>query len=288
MITDDIPNDIRDCLASAWSITEPKQGLTADVAIVASGDKRFILKHSTDRFAQWLRTEFDVMLALERTPVPTARVHRFVDVQGDSNEDCWLLIDCIPGEQLAIRLSSPELPRDERYRLFRDCGAALATVHAVPPPPCLTNCSSNWLDALISSAGKVQANRARMFDKDKLETQARHEALLKIEQTRPPIERFTLIHGDCSVNNIIFDGTNVSLIDWGCATIGDPRYDIAQVLWVDPDSATAEMSDDIEAFFEGYGADPVPIDIIRYYQELYDMGGQGCVQAMPLRAQSAV
>ena len=120
-----------------------------------------------------------------------------------------------------------------------------------------------------------------MFDKAPAETQARHESLRRIEEKRSSAERFVLIHGDCGSGHGFFDGVHMTgIIDWGCATIGDPCYDIAQVICVAPEWATTEIDDDVRAFFEGYGTPPVPIEIIRYYQDLYDLGGGGCVQAM--------
>lgn len=281
MITCDIPNEIRDSLGEITSIVKPEQGVTSNVVIVESEDKRFILKHSTGRYVPWLRYEHQVLLALGKTPVPTAKVHRFVDLGAGDTGGCWLLVDYITGEMLTTRLVSPELASDDRCRLFRACGAALAAIHATPPPLCITNHADTWLDVLISSAGREQEKRALMFDKDVSETQARREGVLRMERTRPSVESLTLIHGDCSTNNILCVGNDISgIIDWGCAAVGDPRYDIAQVLCVPPDWEATEINDDVLAFFEGYGTPPVSVDVIRYYQELYEMGGQGCLQGV--------
>ena len=283
MIVSDIPINILDCLGDISDVIKPDQGLTSEVVIVVCEGKRFILKHSTGKFAANLRSEHQVLLALEQTPVPAARVHHFIDLQTDDTGDCWLLVDYIPGKQLTPQLSNPDLMTPEdRYQLYRSCGAALAVVHAVPPPSCLNNCSNTWLDKLISSAHKEQEVYALRFDKDVRETQSRRENLLKLEQNRPLVERFTLIHGDCGPSNMLLTENDVTLIDWGSAAVGDPCYDIAQVLWVDPDWAISKTNDHVAAFFEGYGTPPVPVEIIRYYQDLYEMGGSGCVQAMHL------
>ena len=87
----------------------------------------------------------------------------------------------------------------------------------------------------------------------------------------PPPEVRTFIHGDFTLDNVLFcDGRVCGVIDWSGCGAGDPRFDIALALATSPELVLEPA--DLEAFFAGYANEDLPAPLRTMVQELYGVG----------------
>lgn len=106
----------------------------------------------------------------------------------------------------------------------------------------------------------------------------RRRMLEELSRERPDGFRPTFIHGDYTTDHVLFAGRRLTgVVDWATATFGDPLYDVAQALFL-PGMDSADdfaITEDVAEFFIGYGTPPAPVETLRFYQRLYDLGGRG-------------
>ena len=90
--------------------------------------------------------------------------------------------------------------------------------------------------------------------------------LLEQLKANPPMDvEYTLIHGDFTIDNVIVrDDRVVGVIDWGAATYGDPRYDIALAIRPKPNAFENEI--DKQLFFEAYGRMVISQEEFDYFE----------------------
>ncbi len=101
------------------------------------------------------------------------------------------------------------------------------------------------------------------------ETAGSPELMERLKKGRPAITWECLIHGDCTVDNVMVkDNRLTGIIDWSGGTSGDPDYDIA--LAVRPKSGIFSWPEDHEFFFACYGKS-ISSETYQYYAEgLYE------------------
>jgi aminoglycoside phosphotransferase (APT) family kinase protein len=68
---------------------------------------------------------------------------------------------------------------------------------------------------------------------------------------------------------LIAGGRVPGLVDWSGAAEGDPRYDLARA--TRPKPAAFRDPADLEAFYAGYGAAPLPEPERAYFVDLYEL-----------------
>ena len=126
--------------------------------------------------------------------------------------------------EFVIASPLPEAGPD-RARALADLSGMLRRLHAVPAGPEFQSlCSDGFIGA------RWMADQARRADPLKAQRLASTFALLDaLEAERGPYTR-TLIHNDPSVNNILV-ADKTYLIDWEYAGLGDPLYDLGDMLW---------------------------------------------------------
>lgn len=128
----------------------------------------------------------------------------------------------LSGETIARKILRDEAFAGARPRLARQCGAAIARIHATPP---------ETLPALPYSDASAQLDRYeeiyRSFDTPRpvFDLAFRH-----LRSRMPPPRAATLVHGDFRLGNIMIgpDGL-VAALDWELAHIGDPAEDLSWV-----------------------------------------------------------
>lgn len=164
-----------------------------------------------------LRREAEVIAAAVAGGVPAPEVVHVCD-EADGLEEAYVMRR-VPGETLGKKIASDPAFAAARTDLARQCGAALARIHAVAPLPdmeatdaatVLGNYEATW-----RAAGAVRPII---------------EAAFRWLEKRLPREAvpLTLLHGDFRNGNIMVDPEKglAAVLDWELAHVGDPAEDL--------------------------------------------------------------
>ena len=229
-----------------------EQGCTSEVSQVMTDKGSFLLKSSFQaKYREWLKTEADVLERLRGTEVPVPQYHGFMEYKDSSH----LLMSFEDGVSLSVRLRNAR-PDDERKSLIKAFGSFLLDLHQMNVPS--LDSSPVWLDQQLAKA-EIYARRG--------EADGSLELLQKLRKNQPAPVRQTIIHGDCTTDNIlVLDNGGLIWIDVAGMAIGDPRYD--ECLAIGSLKGNAEY---IEAFYEGYTRYRVSEDEFTYFNNgLYE------------------
>ena len=244
----DLPAAVRAMLPESFTLVEPPQGETSEVAFVHSPCRPDIVIKETSNplYSQWLDREAKALTALAETSLPVPHVvghHRERDTD-------WLLMTRIPGTNgWEAMLAACSI---ERRRFLRALGEMLARIHSTPIHPDLADADSTpWLE------------RHRLYA---AELSLEDELLSSFGP--PPPEVRTFIHGDFTLDNVLFcEGRVCGVIDWSGCGAGDPRFDIALALATSPELVLDAQ--DLAAFFAGYVGEDLPGPLRVMVEELY-------------------
>ncbi len=251
---DEIPNEIIDYLDSVIDIKFPRQGHTSDVGIVDSSNGRFVLKRTKgEQYCSWLSNEVGALKYLNNTLLPIPKVYRFVE-QTEKIQS-WALLEFFEGETLRQALTK-EKNRNRKHEMIFSFGAVLAQIHSTSCPKDLI-WDSIWLEEML---------RRAEYNLKHYSVDGTSVLLEELKTNKPlPIEN-TLIHGDFTIDNVIFhDGKVKCVIDWSGGTFGDPRYDLS--LAIRPKPNAIETNSDINSFFEGYGKKILDEREYKYFED---------------------
>ena len=256
----EFPQEVRSCLGAIQRLTYPQQGCTSDSVIVESERGVYLIKRSRGpQFSEWLAQEYRVLAALAASPLPIPHPHQFSRRSTFHGAEAWLVMDCLPGASLCTVLQGDVTPAT-RSHLLRAFGQVLAAIHATPAPPDLTQNDRPWLDRALDMAAY---NLAHYHVDGSL------ELLERLQCDRPADVPATLIHGDFTLDNVLVASNALSgVIDWSGGDRGDPRYDLALAIRPEPEAFGDQA--DVQAFFEGYGSQPLSDDEYRYFNGLYE------------------
>ena len=166
-----------------------------------------------------LPAEAALIQAADARGVPVPEVLKVLDEQ-DSLGDGFLMRH-VAGETIA----RPILRNDEyataRSVLAKQCGEALAAIHAIP--------LEGLPDALQVSDGLAQIAQYEEIYQGFDAPRPVFELALQWLKSHAPAPRPTvLVHGDFRLGNLMVDETGLAaVLDWELAHLGDPREDIA-------------------------------------------------------------
>ncbi|MEH3047063.1 phosphotransferase family protein [Sphingomonas adhaesiva] len=208
-----------------------------------------------------LAREAQVIGAAVAAGVPAPDVIRVCE-DGDDLGEAYVMRR-LSGETLGKRIATDPAFAPARAKLARQCGAALARIHATPPPPGL-----DTADAAQTLAGYEATWRASGAVRPTI------EAAFRWLERRLPVERVAprLVHGDFRNGNIMVDADDglVAVLDWELAHLGDPAEDIG---WICTNSwrfgqpqkrvgGFGDLDDLLAGYVEAGGApiDPARID----------------------------
>lgn len=126
----------------------------------------------------------------------------------------------VSGETLGRKILRDDEFSLARTRLTKDCGEALARIHAVPV---------SGLTMLPSSPGETQiAKYETIYRSFNLPRPVLELAFAWLKANAPAPSKPVLVHGDFRLGNLIVDADGLgAVLDWELAHIGDPREDIA-------------------------------------------------------------
>jgi aminoglycoside phosphotransferase (APT) family kinase protein len=266
MIVNDIPASITAVIGTILRLTDSPQGMTSTVAIAETAKCKIALKRAEGAlYGGWLTSEYRVLSALAMPdghgPRLAPQPRAFARVDTGIVPVRWLAMDYLPGITLEAALRE-SMDAGRRAKLLRAFGQTLARIHATPPPPVMPQPTPSWLDTMLEEAGE---------NLEHYNVDGPPQLLESLRSHRPRPVTPTLIHGDYTIDNVIVDGDEVvGVIDWSGGAVGDPRYDIA--LGTRPQHVAFEIdrAHDLEAFYAGYGSDPISQDDYDYFIGLYE------------------
>lgn len=202
-------------------------------------------------------------------------------VSGQANPREWMISQRMPGQSLLD--AWPEMGLVERRDAARQLGQTLRALHEVDLPQAFEN---PWLSDAVADGGKIvdgyriapqlhtvtAANLRHLgFIEDSLIDRA--EAF--IAERLPIFEGDTdvLIHADPHFNNVIWDGTNLTLIDFEVATRA-PRDRELQTLiefWRDPSMVYAHDTPPEERLVRRDDVKELLLDIRSVYSQMFSV-----------------
>ncbi|MFD1888232.1 phosphotransferase family protein [Paenibacillus wenxiniae] len=263
-----IPQSISEQLGTIHTMTFPEQGCTSQVAILHTDKGRSVLKKSIgEQYAAWLKQEAYVLGCLatingnaSTTQLRVPEVYHFLQCQDqDEGLQAWLLMEAIEGDTVYHALTGEHNPAKQNEILFV-FGRSLRQLHDTPCPAELQT-DKKWLDHILEQA---------QYNLTHYEVDGSAALLQHLQQNRPTDVQQTLIHGDCTMDNVLIDqGQITGMIDWSGGAWGDPRYDIALAIESIAELPQAEQG--YEAFFAGYGERMISDQDYDYFQKgLYE------------------
>jgi Ser/Thr protein kinase RdoA (MazF antagonist) len=204
----------------------------------------------------WTRSLKDMGL---RVPVslPTHGGSNFVqvDIPGTGEQRYVGMTTWFTGSPLSDYLET-STDKDERKRIFHRIGEIAATLH---------NHTAEWheppgfqrrrldLDGLLGEApiwGRFWDHEGLTREESDLLLQTRNNVRETLSDYGERPDNFGLIHTDLHPDNIVYDGENLSLIDFDDSAYGWHMYDIASILVEDKFDPGPESPQDV--LLEGY------------------------------------
>jgi aminoglycoside phosphotransferase (APT) family kinase protein len=184
-----------------------------------------------------LKRQFDILRALESTPVRSPRALWFEPSSDVLGREFYVM------ERLGGTVYERQLPEDllmNPQRARRMCEAMveqLAAIHAV-------DTHTTGLDSMGDGRAYLQRELEHWGGEIQRVQRAPLPALERLagalgEWQPEQYPTVTLVHGDPKPGNFAFDGGEVSaVVDWEMATLGDPMADLgwAELTWSMPNS----------------------------------------------------
>jgi aminoglycoside phosphotransferase (APT) family kinase protein len=163
-----------------------------------------------------LALEAEVIAAAAEHGVPVPEVVRVCTPEDGLGEA--YVMRRVAGETLGKRIAADPAFAPARSVLARQCGAALARIHATPPPAALAT-----TDARTTLANYEATWRASGTVRPAIEA-----AFRWLERRLPEGGALTLVHGDFRTGNFMVDPATglVAVLDWELAHAGDPAEDL--------------------------------------------------------------
>jgi aminoglycoside phosphotransferase (APT) family kinase protein len=226
-----------------------EQGCTSEVRQLVADNKSYILKSSfKPKYREWLKSEAEILKTMPHLPIPT--YFGFFEEQAVSH----LLMSFEEGITLRQALSKAGSSENE-LKLIRSFGRFLHHFHEQNKTGTMEQI---WLKRQLTKAEYYLANG---------QTDGSRKLLEHLKQNRPKAVIQSLIHGDCTTDNVLVRDGEVSMfIDVAGLTIGDPRYDEALAI-----GRFKDTPEYLEAFYEGYTRYRVSEEEYRYFDEgLYE------------------
>lgn len=231
-----------------------EQGCTSEVHQIQTGDGSYLVKSSFNRkYRQWLKVEAGVLEKLNnQTLIAVPHYYGFIE----STDSSHLIMSFENGISLTLAIKKAENTQ-EKTSLIRSFGHFLSQLHETKTTESLIH-QSDWLDQQLIIAHRYVESG---------ETEGSVKLLEKLQLNKPiPVEQ-TMIHGDCTTDNVfVVDGKVRLFIDLSGMTVGDPRYDESLAI-----SNFFNNDEYKKAFYEGYKRYKVSKEEYRYFAEgLYE------------------
>lgn len=208
--------------------------------------------------------EVDLLRAADAAGVAVPKVVAWGDGTSDAMGAPWMVCERVEGEALPRRLLRDEAFSEVRQRLAFQCGAALATIHAIDP--------GRFVDQL--AAGDQIARLREALDFTSGDHPALEAGFRWLELHPPPPRAVAVVHGDFRTGNILVRPDTAAspglaaVLDWELAHLGNPVEDLGWFCvraWRFGSSQRAGGFGPAEQLLEGYrsagGVDVTPAEL---------------------------
>ncbi|UII57622.1 phosphotransferase [Cytobacillus spongiae] len=231
-----------------------EQGWTSEVRRIFTGDSSYLLKSSNkEKYRTWLKTEAQVLKKLKRkTVISVPEYYGFIEGK-DSDH---LIMSFEDGMTLTAALTKAT-SSTERKSLISSFGQFLHQFHEQEPLEIL-KAEGDWLEGQLIKAQNYVENG---------QTGGSLKLLNHLKAKKPTPVKQTMIHGDCTTDNVLVINGEVQLfIDVAGMTVGDPRYDESLAI-----RKFMDNPEYLSAFYEGYTRYRVTKEEFLYFDEgLYE------------------
>ncbi|MEA3318654.1 MAG: aminoglycoside phosphotransferase family protein [Bacillota bacterium] len=231
-----------------------EQGWTSEVRKISTEDGSFLLKSSyKEKYREWLRAEARVLQKLNNHPIIPVPDYFGLFEEKDSDH---LLMSFEAGMSLTSALNNSTSLK-ERKSLIKSFGSFLQQFHEKEPLESLKG-EGDWLEGQLTKAQSYV---------EKGQTGAELQLLTHLKTNKPTPVKQTMIHGDCTTDNVfVIDGEVQLFIDVAGMTVGDPRYDESLAI-----RNFMNNPEHLTAFYEGYTRYKVTKEEFQYFDEgLYE------------------
>ena len=203
-----------------------------------------------------LKRQFDILRALENTPVRVPRA-LWLEDSGEVLGRPFFVMERVGGD--VYEMETPEGANGTPECIRSMCAGMadqLAAIHSID----LTAVDLSFLDDGRDHLDREIDHWANEMHRVQRGTLPALERLLQaLRDTKPePCPKITLVHGDAKPGNFAFLGDDVSAVfDWEMTTLGDPLTDIGwmELLWMQPVGITSHPAAlTIDEFLERYEA----------------------------------
>lgn len=231
-----------------------EQGCTSEVQKVTTNNGCYLLKSSFEKkYKEWLKDEALVLEKLNnQKKIPVPKFYGFVEEKLGSH----LIMSFEDGLTLTSALGQAK-STTEKKSLIMSFGYFLQQLHETEEKESI-NQNLDWLSHRL-----VKAENYLEYG----QTEGSLQLLEKLKLNKPfPIEQ-TVIHGDCTTDNVLVINGEVRLfIDVAGMTIGDPRYDESLAI-----RSFVNNEEYKRAFYMGYKRYKVSTEEFQYFDEgLYE------------------
>lgn len=231
-----------------------EQGCTSEVCKIVTAEREYVLKSSfKEKYRAWLKKEANVLKTLNNVEeISVPRYFGFIEEEDSSH----LLMSYENGISLTTALNNASSP-SEKKKLIRNFGRFLQLLHEEKTIDVFRE-DRDWLELQLEKAQQYVVNG---------QTEGSAKLLEQLRVNRPKPVQQTMIHGDCTTDNIlVINGKYFLFIDVAGMTIGDPRYDESLAI-----RSFILNQEYLQAFYEGYNRNRVSEKEFRYFDEgLYE------------------
>ncbi|MGG1679991.1 phosphotransferase family protein [Neobacillus sp. NRS-1170] len=254
-MADNIQKDIEKVMGEIHSFDLLKeQGCTSEVRRLVTNKGSYLLKSAYDeRYRTWLKAEAQVLEKLtHEREIPVPAYYGFIEKTDSSH----LIMSFEEGITLTAALKGG-LSKSDKKALVRSFGQFLNQFHEMRPIEALKR-KNDWLEEQLLKAQSYVKNG---------QTEGSLELLNRLKSQKPLPVQPTMIHGDCTSDNVlVIDGKVKLFIDVSGMTVGDPRYDESLAI-----SHFVDNPEYLHAFYEGYTRYKVSKEEFLYFNEgLYE------------------
>lgn len=244
-----IPEQFQEIIGNVQRVSYPtRQGATSEVVFLHTDQGNYVCKRSSlPKYRTWLLKEAKVMEELNANI--TLSIPTYLDFIEDENNS-YLLMSMEQGIPLREALMFAKTD-EEKTNLIHSFGTMLRSLHETAPPVKWQK-QESWLD--------LQLNKAA-YNLKNYEVDGDQQLLDSLKVNKPVAIPQTLIHGDCTIDNVLVANNQVYMfIDLSETAFGDPRYDIALGI-------RSFLYDEalLNAFYEGYRLQQISKEEFDYF-----------------------
>ncbi|KAI1437339.1 kinase-like domain-containing protein [Xylaria sp. CBS 124048] len=251
--------------------------------LTSADQKRYVLRKKPpgnllSKTAHKVEREYRIIAALGPLDVPVPKAYCLCEDASIVGTPFYIM-EFLDG-RIFEDLSVPDVPAEERTRLWRAAVQTLARFHSVDFEKAgLASFGQHhgFYDRQLATWKQICIAQSRAVDVDTKSPvgQIPHfDDLLAFfaDKARQPRDRATLVHGDYKLDNMVFHKTEarvIGMLDWEMSTIGHPLSDLGNLLMpFFSQDASRSYNPKVDAFLPGATPGlPTPDMVLEWYEE---------------------